>query len=32
MTEQKLEFNQLTWPDGLKAINPKLIDAPPPPC
>ena len=32
MTEQKIDFNQLTWPDGLKAINPKLIDAPPPPC
>jgi NitT/TauT family transport system substrate-binding protein len=32
MTEQKIDFNQLTWPDGLKAINPKLVDAPPPPC
>ena len=32
MTEQKIDFNQLTWPDGLKAINPKLTDAPPPPC
>jgi hypothetical protein len=30
MTEQKI--NQLTWPDGLKSINPKSIDAPPPPC
>ena len=32
MTEQKIDFHQLTWPDGLKAINPKLVDAPPPPC
>ena len=32
MTEQKIDFNQLTWPEGLKAINPKLVDAPPPPC
>ena len=32
MTEQKIDFNQLTWPDALKAIDPKLVDAPPPPC
>jgi ABC-type nitrate/sulfonate/bicarbonate transport system substrate-binding protein len=32
MTEQQIDFNQLTWPDGLKAIDPKLVDAPPPPC
>src|SRR6478736_5502629 len=32
MTEQKIEYNQLTWPEGLKAINPKLVDTPPPPC
>jgi NitT/TauT family transport system substrate-binding protein len=32
MTEQKIDFNQLTWPEGLKAINPKLVDAPPAPC
>jgi ABC-type nitrate/sulfonate/bicarbonate transport system substrate-binding protein len=32
MTEQKIDFNQLTWPDGLKALDPKLVDAPPPPC
>src|SRR5215468_3122080 len=31
-TEQPVDFKQLTWPDGLKAINPKLVDAPPPPC
>lgn len=28
----KLDFKTLTWGDGLKAINPKLVDAPPPPC
>ena len=27
-----LDFKKLTWIDGLKAINPKLVDAPPPPC
>jgi len=32
MTEQKLDFRELTWPDGLKAIEPRLVDAPPPPC
>jgi NitT/TauT family transport system substrate-binding protein len=32
MTEQKIDFAQLTWPDGLKAIDPKLADSPPPPC
>jgi len=32
MTEQKIDFQQLTWPDGLKTIDPKLLDAPPPPC
>ena len=32
MTERKIDFTQLTWPDGLKAIDPKRIDAPPPPC
>jgi ABC-type nitrate/sulfonate/bicarbonate transport system substrate-binding protein len=31
-TDQKVDFNRLTWPDGLKAISPKLIDTPPPPC
>ncbi len=31
-TDGKLDFNTLTWGDGLKAINPKLVDAPPPPC
>jgi hypothetical protein len=32
MTEQNIDFKQLIWPDGLQAINPKLVDAPPPPC
>jgi ABC-type nitrate/sulfonate/bicarbonate transport system substrate-binding protein len=32
LTDQKIDFGKLTWTDGLKAINPKLVDAPPPPC
>jgi hypothetical protein len=32
LTDQKIDFSKLTWPDGLKAIDPKLADAPPPPC
>lgn len=31
-TDGMLDFKTLTWVDGLKAINPKLVDAPPPPC
>ncbi len=31
-TETKIDFKQLTWPDGLKSIDSKLVDAPPPPC
>jgi ABC-type nitrate/sulfonate/bicarbonate transport system substrate-binding protein len=31
-TDGKLDFKILTWGDGLTAINPKLVDAPPPPC
>jgi ABC-type nitrate/sulfonate/bicarbonate transport system substrate-binding protein len=31
-TERPIDFKQLTWPDGLKAIDAKLVDAPPPPC
>ena len=27
-----IDFKALTWTDGLKAIDPKLVDAPPPPC
>ena len=32
MTERKIDYQQLTWPEGLKAIDPRLADAPPPPC
>ena len=32
LTEQKIDFTKLTWPDGLKAIDAKYADAPPPPC
>ncbi len=28
----KIDYKELTWPEGLKAIDPKLVDAPPPPC
>ena len=31
-TESKIDFKQLTWPEGLNVIDPKLVDAPPPPC
>ena len=31
-TDGPIDFSKLTWGDGLKAINPKLVDAPPPPC
>jgi NitT/TauT family transport system substrate-binding protein len=31
-TSDKIDFKNLTWGDGLKAINIKLVDAPPPPC
>jgi NitT/TauT family transport system substrate-binding protein len=31
-TEQPIDFSKLTWTDGLKAIDPKLVDVPPPPC
>lgn len=32
LTEEKIDFNRLTWGDGLKAIDAKLVDSPPPPC
>ena len=32
MTERKIDFQQLTWPEGLKAIDSRLAEAPPPPC
>jgi ABC-type nitrate/sulfonate/bicarbonate transport system substrate-binding protein len=31
-TEQQVDFSKLTWGDGLKALDAKLVDAPPPPC
>lgn len=31
-TDGKIDYTKLTWPDGLRAIDPKLVDAPPPPC
>jgi len=27
-----VDFRTLTWPDGLRDIDPALVDAPPPPC
>jgi len=27
-----VDFTSLTWTDGLKQIDPKLVDVPPPPC
>jgi len=32
ITDQKVDFSKLTWPDGLKAIDAKLAETPPPPC
>ena len=31
-TEGKIDYKTLTWGDGLKAIDPRLVDFPPPPC
>jgi ABC-type nitrate/sulfonate/bicarbonate transport system substrate-binding protein len=31
-TDGKIDFNKLVWPDGLEAIDSKLVDSPPPPC
>jgi ABC-type nitrate/sulfonate/bicarbonate transport system substrate-binding protein len=31
-TDGKIDFSTLTWPDGLKAIDPRLVDGPPSPC
>lgn len=30
--EQPVDFTKLTWPDALKAIDPRLVDEPPGPC
>jgi NitT/TauT family transport system substrate-binding protein len=32
LTERPIDFGTLTWTDGLKAIDAKRVDAPPPPC
>ena len=32
LTSQPVDFSKLTWPNGLRAIDPKLVDAPPGPC
>jgi ABC-type nitrate/sulfonate/bicarbonate transport system substrate-binding protein len=32
LTDQPIDFAKLTWPDGLRAISAKLVEAPPPPC
>ena len=31
-TDGPIDFTNLTWPAELKAINPQLVDPPPPPC
>jgi ABC-type nitrate/sulfonate/bicarbonate transport system substrate-binding protein len=32
LTKEPVDFIKLTWPNGLRAINPKLAEAPPAPC
>jgi len=32
LTTQPVDFTKLTWPNGLRAIDPKLAGAPPAPC
>ncbi len=32
LTTQPVDFTKLTWPNALRAIDPKLAEAPPPPC
>ena len=32
LTSQPLDFTKLTWPNGLRTIDPKLVTAPPAPC
>jgi NitT/TauT family transport system substrate-binding protein len=31
-TDGQIDFKNLTWPDGLEAIDPKLVNRPPSPC
>jgi NitT/TauT family transport system substrate-binding protein len=31
-TERAIDFKELTWPDALRTIDPKLAEPPPPPC
>ncbi len=30
--EQTIDFGKILWPDGLRSIDPKLVEAAPPPC
>ena len=32
MLDGPIDYSKLTWTDGVKAIDPKLAEAPPPPC
>jgi ABC-type nitrate/sulfonate/bicarbonate transport system substrate-binding protein len=32
ITKEPLDFSKLTWPNGLRAIDSKLAEPPPPPC
>jgi hypothetical protein len=32
LTTEPVDFTKLTWPNGLRAIDPKLALAPPAPC
>jgi ABC-type nitrate/sulfonate/bicarbonate transport system substrate-binding protein len=32
LTKEPVDFSKLTWPNGLRAIDPKLVSAAPPPC
>lgn len=32
LQNQPIDFAKLTWPKGLQSIDPKLVDAAPPPC
>jgi ABC-type nitrate/sulfonate/bicarbonate transport system substrate-binding protein len=32
LTTQPVDFTKLTWPNGLRSIDAKLVTAPPPPC